>query len=438
MFSNPQELRERAMQAQKGKEDETPATESQPSTEETEGKSVAGKDDAAAVTDSAAAAEEPAPQELEAGGGGGGDHGDGDEASPPAMTAEQVEEFFRNTMARLTSSEEREEIKSKVTTDVRIPALLINIQHDQLAKMGVSKEDGQNALNAYTRTTAAHNAAAHKRMEDFTHTCQRTFIEVLRDMQPEEEETEAKLTPAQIMEFFEACDTLLALPETKESLRKEFLETQVAPDDTIVGMQRSMLRTLGFSPDHGVACLNAFSKDFPDDEKLQLRLQQFMRCASMARQEAVLGKEELTKRMHMQQATAMKERKMAMELNALDEAGRAELTERVSEMQRRHAMAVMTLTTQEERLAYIKGIPTEEQWEIAKLKMLTRHLKMAQDGGHGHSHAHGQPCTGHDHGGHAHGGSAQAPPQAASHGAHSHSHQHGESCSHDHGHDHTS
>ncbi|CAN0205454.1 unnamed protein product [Ectocarpus fasciculatus] len=181
--------------------------------------------------------------------------------------------------------------------------------------MGVSKEDGQEALNGYTRTTAAGDREAHQRVEDFTHTCQRTFIEVLRDMEPPEEETEAKLTPGQIMEFFEACDTLLALPgkptrqmkqkrgneETKESLRKEFLETQVPPDETIVGMQRSMLRTLGFSPDHGVACLNGFSKDFPDDEKLQMRLQQFMRCASMARQEAVLGKEELTKRMHMHQ-----------------------------------------------------------------------------------------------------------------------------------------
>lgn len=40
MFSNPQELRERAMQAQKGKEDEAPATESSPSTEESEGVSL--------------------------------------------------------------------------------------------------------------------------------------------------------------------------------------------------------------------------------------------------------------------------------------------------------------------------------------------------------------------------------------------------------------
>ncbi|CBN75032.1 conserved unknown protein [Ectocarpus siliculosus] len=403
MFSNPQELRERAMRAQQGKKDDTTSLESKPSAEEASDEGAAAA--AAAPAADAGVEEQQTPA---AAGGKGGDEG---EASPPLMTPEQVEEFFKSTMARLTSPEEREDIKSKVTVDVRIPALLIKIQHEELEKMGVSKKDGQQALNGYTRTTAAGDKEAHQRVEDFTHTVyatftavarsvtagdrpdQRTFIEVLRDMEPAEEETEAKLTPAQIMEFFEACDTLLALPETKESLRKEFLETQVPPDETIVGMQRSMLRTLGFSPDHGVACLNAFSKDFPDDEKLQMRLQQFMRCASMARQEAMLGKEELTKRMHVHQATAMKEHKMAMELSALDEAGRADLTKRVSEMQRRHALAVMTLTTQEERLAYIKGIPTEEQWDIAKLKMLTRHLKMAQDGGHDHGHAHGQPGT---------------------------------------------
>ena len=55
----------------------------------------------------------------------------------------------------------------------------------------------------------------------------------------------------------------------------------------------------------------------------------------------------------------MKEHRMAMELQSLDEIGRKELARRVSEMQRKHAMAVMTLTTQEERLAYVQGIPAE-------------------------------------------------------------------------------
>ncbi|CAM9774627.1 unnamed protein product [Pylaiella littoralis] len=454
MFANPDELRERAMLAQKGR-GEIPAAESGKTSavetsavEADEGTSAtaalapappaAGGADAGGAPAAGGAQEEeipPAPVER---------FGDGDEDEdgpppPPPMTVEQVEEFFLSTVERLTSPEEREDIKSKVTVERRIPAILISIQHDQLERMGVSKEGGQAALDRYMRETAATDEDAHQRMEDFTHTCQRTFIEVLRAMEPAEEETEAKLTPAQIMEFFEACDTLLALPETKESLRKEYLETNVPPDDTIVGMQRTMLRTLGFSPDHGVECLNAFSADYPDDEKLQMRLRQFMRCASMARQEAVLGKEEMTKRMQIQQATAMKEHKMAMELNALDEAGIAELTKRVSDMQRKHAMAVMTLSTQEERLAYIKGIPANEQWEIAKLKMLTKHLKMGEDGGHGHSHAHGQPCTGHDHHGeHGHGGSLPQPPPKASHGGHSHSHEHGAHCSHDHSHEHAS
>ena len=55
----------------------------------------------------------------------------------------------------------------------------------------------------------------------------------------------------------------------------------------------------------------------------------------------------------------MKEHRMAMELHSLDELGRKELARRVSEMQRKHAMAVMTLTTQEERLAYVQGIPAD-------------------------------------------------------------------------------
>eukprot|EP00903_Cladosiphon_okamuranus_P011645 g10953.t1 len=386
MFSNPEELAQKAKAVQGGKE---PVAQSKPSAEE----SSAGKGAKVGAEE-----EQTRAGGGEEGAGAGSIEGDEvnakreEEPSPPLMTPDQVEEFFQNTIARLTSPEEREVIKSKVTVDMRIPALLIEIQHEELERMGVGKEDGQNALNRYTRETAIQDKAAHQRVEDFTHICQRTFIEVLRDMEPAEEETEAKLTPAQIMEFFEACDTVLALPETKASLRKEFLETQVPPDETIVGMQRTMLRTLGFAPDHGVACLNTFSKDFPDDEKLQMRLQQFMRCASMARHEAMLGREELTKRMQMQQATMMKEHKMAMELEALDEAGRADLTKRVSEMQRTHAIAVMSLKTQEERLAYIKGIPADDQWEIAKLKMLNRHLKMQEEAAAagGNSHAHQQ------------------------------------------------
>ena len=55
----------------------------------------------------------------------------------------------------------------------------------------------------------------------------------------------------------------------------------------------------------------------------------------------------------------MRERKLAMELNALDDAGKKELRKKVSEMQRKHALAILTLSTQKERVAYVKGIPPD-------------------------------------------------------------------------------
>lgn len=59
----------------------------------------------------------------------------------------------------------------QVTVDVRIPALLIKIQHEELERMGVRKEDGQEALNRYTKlVTAVNDEAAHQRVDDFTHT----------------------------------------------------------------------------------------------------------------------------------------------------------------------------------------------------------------------------------------------------------------------------
>ena len=53
---------------------------------------------------------------------------------------------------------------------MRIPALLIKIQHEELERMGVSSEDGQKALNRYTKLVASKDKDAYQRVDDFTHT----------------------------------------------------------------------------------------------------------------------------------------------------------------------------------------------------------------------------------------------------------------------------
>ncbi|CAM9328263.1 unnamed protein product [Choristocarpus tenellus] len=309
---------------------------------------------------------------------------------PSAMTTEQIELFFNVAIDKLKSAEVREEIKGQVTDEMRIPAILIKIQHEELESMGFDRQEGQAALNGYAHS-AMNDRIKQEKMEAFSHTCQRTFIEVLRDMQPEEMEKEKKMTPSQVLEFFEACNTLMALPETKATLREEFLQTKNPPDETIVKMQRSMLRTLGFEPDHGVACLNSFPQDYPEERQLQGRMQFFMRCSSMARQEAMIGKEEMRKQAQMQQVSSMKEQQMMMELNAMSPEEKEQLVKRAAEIQRKHAKAVMAIKNPSERTKYILSISEKEQWEMAKLQMLTfRHNGSGPD--HGQSCAHGEHC----------------------------------------------
>ena len=74
-----------------------------------------------------------------------------------------------------------------------------------------------------------------------------------------------KLSVTFLNEFFEGCNALMALPETKLKLREEYLLTSKAPGETIIAMQREVLTWLGVDSDFGVSCLNNISKDFGDN-----------------------------------------------------------------------------------------------------------------------------------------------------------------------------
>lgn len=85
-------------------------------TDSTFPQTVLSADEGAAAAAAPAADAGVEEQQMPAAAGGkGGDEG---EASPPLMTPEQVEEFFKSTMVRLTSPEEREDIKSKAREQI--------------------------------------------------------------------------------------------------------------------------------------------------------------------------------------------------------------------------------------------------------------------------------------------------------------------------------
>ena len=96
-----------------------------------------------------------------------------------------------------------------------------------------------------------------------------------------------------IHEFFEACNTLMILPETKKALRAEFLSTSQPPNESIIKLQHGVLEKLGYQHEFGVKCLNNIKYDYPHDKSLPGRFQGFSLAAQLACQHATMEEDEV-------------------------------------------------------------------------------------------------------------------------------------------------
>merc|ERR1719382_761711 len=104
-----------------------------------------------------------------------------------------------------------------------------------------------------------------------------TFLQSLEDRKPHELETSKRMPRETIKLFFDACNVRVQTPAFAEGLAKYVISLNGSgqPQKYTVDMQRSMLETLGFDADHGCTMLSRIEEDFPKDEELQFRKQQW-------------------------------------------------------------------------------------------------------------------------------------------------------------------
>ncbi|CAM9626274.1 unnamed protein product, partial [Chrysoparadoxa australica] len=311
------------------------------------------------------------------------------EEGPPGdgLSREQVLSFFAEVTAALHDESCIAEMASKVTAEDRPSEVILEKQMVMLEEQGVSRTQGINDLNGLP-SKYGDDEEILTQMRDFAISCQSSFVKVLKKLQPEKLETKAKLSRGTILEFFEACDAIMELPETKEELSALYKSSGEPPSDRIVEYQKEVIEMLGYEREHGVNCLNQMHQDFPDDMMLQRRMQKFAMVANMACQEAVVGREQLEKQMHLRRKVMMKQQQLAAECSAMTKAEKAQFIARVMGAQVVHAKAMLKMTT-EERTAYIQALPQEEQNDLAKLNVLTGGGPgQGMGGGHSHSYAH--------------------------------------------------
>jgi hypothetical protein len=96
----------------------------------------------------------------------------------------------------------------------------------------------------------------------------------------------------QMIEFFEGCNAVSFLPETKAELKELFLRTKQSPGPKLVEKQREIIKLIGLDPDYGVSLLNRVSSDFGDDQDLLNKMHMFALAARLACNEASMSDEQ--------------------------------------------------------------------------------------------------------------------------------------------------
>jgi hypothetical protein len=132
-------------------------------------------------------------------------------------------------------------------------------------------------------------------LKRFTFVCMRAYVSCLRraaELRTETLKTSGPFSAEMCNEFYEACNSLMAMPETKKSLRQIYEEKRKPPVERVIELQRSVFPWLGYDPDFGSKCLERSQQTIMHDPNRQRKQSMFLVCGDLAVKEAMMSPEE--------------------------------------------------------------------------------------------------------------------------------------------------
>lgn len=129
----------------------------------------------------------------------------------------------------------------------------------------------------------------------FMYICMRAHISCLKRAQEfrlEPLKTSGPFSHEMIFEFYEACTSLMAMPETKRSLKQIYEEHREPPVQRIKDIQESVFPMLGFDVKYGISCLEKSQETIHSDLMRQRKQQLFLMCCQIALQESTMTPDE--------------------------------------------------------------------------------------------------------------------------------------------------
>lgn len=283
-------------------------------------------------------------------------------------TREQVSQFIQNGINMMRDTKTRNLLKD---SSIKAPGKkLIDLQRQEWDGLGIDQDLGCSCLNALETLFPGDEEILNLRGQ-FIQTAQRTFLLALEDRQPKNLERKKPMPRDTVMEFFDACNTRMDLPETHERLVKHMQKTKQLPNQVIINIQRDLLEVLGFERDHGCAMLSRIGQDFPDDKEMHMRFQGWQKKAeATCRKCAILHKEhggKLDASPEFEKSLMM----LKMQENAQKEVQKMSPKEQEELLARmRKKVEIFTKLPQEGRQSYIDKLSESDRMEFGKAQIL--------------------------------------------------------------------
>jgi len=289
-------------------------------------------------------------------------------------TRAQIVEFLNTGIAKMNAPDLKEMMKDaeKVPTPGEH---LIQVQRAGWDPLGVDRDLGCETLNVIERDLPG-DEELHKLKMDFCNTAIRRYHGALEDRQPTRLERKKPMPRGTIIEFFNACNSKMDLPETKEKLVSHMRKTKQPPNQVIVGIQRELLEVLGFEREHGCQLLARIMNgtDYPEDVEMRSGFEVWKRKAQQSMmlaqrqyclENGISPQSMCPNQMQMPPEFKQMSEKAQAELEALTPAERGEVLERIQKK-----LQVFMKLPDEGKKSYMQRLSDSEKLEFVKGQML--------------------------------------------------------------------
>lgn len=287
-----------------------------------------------------------------------------------APSREQMFTFLKAGIKMMEKPETREMLKDKA----KFPdtgKTLIELQRVEWDTLHIGRDLGCKALDEIDM----NDKELVQARQEFVNSAMRTFLQSLTDRKPKKLEHKKAMTKAAILQFFDACNTKMDLPEMRVLLYNHYKENKTMPNQVVIDMQREMLETLGWEKEHGCRQLSKIGETFPKDQDLHQRMMHWQQKAQEVTMHCMKYAGADLKQMSLMSMLehSMKEDDEMKELTKRAEEEVEAMTgdeqeALVDKMQKK--METLMKLPEETREAYMKKIVDGDKMDIIKSKVI--------------------------------------------------------------------